>query len=229
MRKIKLDDIEVEVTYKKVKNVNLRVYPADKRVALSCPHTLPDSILKKYLNNKIGWIKKNLHKSVRKNDQTPALKNGDKLPLWGKNYPLVIDTYEIGKNNIRREEGEIFLTLKKDLSFSKKQKLITEWYRSQIKEIIPSFISKWEPVMGVKVNEFGVKRMKTRWGTCNIQDKRIWLNLFLVEKPIECLEMVIVHEMTHLLERLHTPRFYGLMDKFLPDWREAEKTLKSIR
>jgi len=104
--------------------------------------------------------------------------------------------------------------------------VLTEWYRAELKREIPKLIEKWQRIMKVDVRDFGVKRMKTRWGTCNIRAKRIWLSLELAKKDPKCLEYVVVHEMVHLLERLHNKRFYRLMDQFLPDWRERDLLLK---
>ncbi len=101
----------------------------------------------------------------------------------------------------------------------KRQQILNDWYRRYMKEIIPDLIQKWEPTIGVRVNDWGVKKMKTRWGSCNIRDRRIWLNLDLAKKPPHCLEYVLVHEMVHLLERHHNDRFKSFMDQFLPQWR----------
>ena len=93
------------------------------------------------------------------------------------------------------------------------------WYRQQLKALIPPTIAQWETAMSVNVAEWGVKQMKTKRGACNIEARRIWLNLELAKKPVQCLECIIVHEMTHLLERYHNDRFTKLMDSFLPQWR----------
>jgi len=111
-------------------------------------------------------------------------------------------------------------------SVDKRESVLIEWYRAELKREIPKLIEKWQRIMKVDVREFGVKRMKTRWGTCNIRAKRIWLSLELAKKDPKCLEYVVVHEMVHLLERLHNKRFYRLMDQFLPDWRERDLLLK---
>jgi predicted metal-dependent hydrolase len=96
--------------------------------------------------------------------------------------------------------------------------VLTEWYRSQLKEQIPALIDKWQKIIGVEVKDWGIKRMKTKWGTCTFAQRRIWLNLELVKKPQHCLEYIIVHEMVHLLERKHNDRFAVYMDKYLPKW-----------
>jgi hypothetical protein len=102
---------------------------------------------------------------------------------------------------------------------SKREQLILNWYRKELKAMIPSLIEKWQAVIGVEVVEWGVKRMKTKWGSCSAESKRIWINLELAKKPVQCLEYIVVHEMVHLLERNHTERFIALMDEFMPSWR----------
>lgn len=103
-----------------------------------------------------------------------------------------------------------------------------EWYRNELKIIVPSLINKWEKEIGVKSNEFGIKKMRTKWGSCNIEAKRIWLNLELVKKPIECIEFIIVHELVHLLERSHNKIFVNYMNKFMPKWRFHREELNKI-
>ena len=108
-----------------------------------------------------------------------------------------------------------------------REKVLNDWYRQHVKEQIPILVGKWEPVMGVSVADWGVKRMKTRWGSCNIQARRIWLNSELAKKPPGLLEYVVVHEMAHLLEPGHGDGFVSLMDRFLPAWRLRQADLNS--
>ena len=103
-----------------------------------------------------------------------------------------------------------------------------EWYRKQLKEQLPQLIEKWEKIIGVKSNDWGIKQMKTKWGACNIKAKRIWLNLELAKKPTICLEYILVHELVHLLEKNHNQRFISLMDKFMPKWRMHRDELNSL-
>lgn len=103
-----------------------------------------------------------------------------------------------------------------------------DWYRRNIKKEIPQLLEKWQKIIGVTASDWGVKNMKTRWGTCNIEDKRIWLNLQLVKKPFECLEYVMVHELVHLLEKNHNKIFISYMDEFLPNWRKIKEELNSL-
>jgi hypothetical protein len=106
-----------------------------------------------------------------------------------------------------------------------RQRVLHRWYREELKELVPPLLARWQPVVGVAAAEWGVRMMRTRWGSCNIRARRIWLSLELARKPVECLEYVVVHELTHLLERRHNHRFYGYMDQFLPTWRLARALL----
>lgn len=94
-----------------------------------------------------------------------------------------------------------------------------QWYREQLKAQIPLLLEKWQPLLGVQVADWGVKRIKTKWGSCNANAQRIWLTLALAKKPVQCLEYIVVHELMHLLERHHNDRFMALMDKYMPAWR----------
>ena len=119
----------------------------------------------------------------------------------------------------------IELHVRPGTSTEKRQRIMEEWYRQNLKEILPEMIAKWEKQIHVKVSEFGIKKMKTRWGTCNVKAKRIWLNLELAKKPKPCLEYILVHEMTHLLERHHNERFTAYLDKYTPQWRTYKEEL----
>jgi hypothetical protein len=122
----------------------------------------------------------------------------------------------------------IELHIKPNTSTAKRHEILTEWHRSELKKSIPPLIEKWEKILNVKVNEWYVKQMKTKWGSCNIEKKRIWLNLELAKKPEHCLEYIIVHEMVHLLERHHNDRFLYFMDTYLPNWRKLKDELNKL-
>src|SRR3972149_192881 len=124
-----------------------------------------------------------------------------------------------------RSESCLELRLRRRSRLDERERALREWYRERLKAFTPPLVDKWQPVIGVAVAAWGVKRMRTRWGTCNIRARRIWLNLELAKHPAECLEYVVVHELVHLLERRHNARFKALLDGFLPDWRERQRTL----
>lgn len=120
----------------------------------------------------------------------------------------------------------MILRTKKRFSSEAAEKITERWYRDQLKAVIPAILERWETRIGVKAKEWRIKKMKTRWGTCNVRDRRIWISLQLAPKPLECLEYVIVHELIHLLERNHNAAFWSYMDQFYPDWREIRNKLE---
>ena len=225
---IQLDDIEIEVTRKRVKNLNIRIYPTTGRVAMSIPKRTDLSVAENFARKKYSWIKKHLKKgAIQKAKKTRQLAylDGEIHPVWGQNRILSVN--EVNRPpKVHQRDDELSLMVRPESSVEKRKSVLIEWYRAELKREIPKLIEKWQGIMKVDVREFGVKRMKTRWGTCNIRDKRIWLSLELAKKDPKCLEYVVVHEMVHLHERLHNKRFYRLMDQFLPDWRERDLLLK---
>lgn len=215
----------VEVHRKNVKNLNLRVYPAERRVKISVPRRISDSEVANFVENKLPWIHKHMANYRRKPKLQPKkFITGELHQVWGKELELVV----VKKNKSPRvaaDDSELYMFVRPGTNQQKRASILKEWYRKELKQRIPKLIEKWEPRMNVKVDEFGVKHMKTRWGTCNIRARRIWLNLELAKKRPELLEYVVVHEMVHLLERLHNNRFYGFMSEFLPEWKSLKDEL----
>lgn len=226
--KIEVSGIEVEVSQKRIKNLYLRVSKQTGKVKASVPLIITDRGIREFILSREEWIKKQLQK-VKNRIPVEALsyENGSVHYFIGEKKKLELHSTK-GRESVELSGSNLVVKVKDPNDEKKKQKLISDWYRAYLKKEIPVLIKKWEPVMGVKVNEFGVRKMKTRWGTCNINKKRIWLNLELSKKSPGCLESVVVHEMVHLLERYHNKRFYSLMDSFFPEWRQYEKELESI-
>ena len=105
--------------------------------------------------------------------------------------------------------------------------VLDRWYRKQLREAAEPLLAKWESKIGVKAEFWGVKRMKTKWGSCNHETSRVWLNSELAKKPIECLEYIVVHELIHFREPSHDDNFVKLMDKYLPNWQSLRDILNS--
>ncbi len=223
---ITVKDLTVQVLRKKVKNLNLRVYPNEKKIRVSVPKRIPKNEIVQFIQKKYPWIKEKLSKPRNKPSQKPLkYTSGEKHSIWGRDYTLQIIERSKPPHVFLCEDDTVVLQVRPGSTLEKKKSVLKEWYRAELKNKIPDLIEKWERPMEVEVREFGVKQMKTRWGTCNIRDRRIWLNLELAKKKPELLEYVVVHEMIHLLERLHNKRFYRLMASFLPNWRELELDL----
>ncbi|QYX30349.1 M48 family metallopeptidase [Sphaerospermopsis torques-reginae] len=233
---ITIGELTIDVVRKDIKNLHLAVYPPDGRVRIATPLHINDESLRLFVIEKLAWIKKHQIKFQYNNQSnyqtqnTPAkiaYSSGENHYFQGKIYILnVIEKPGNAQIEIRNNTY-IDLYIKPGSNTEQRQKVLNSWYRQQLKIQIPPLIAKWEKIIGVNINEWGIKAMKTKWGTCNIQAKRIWLNLELAKKPIHCLEYVVVHEITHLLERTHNAKFQALMDQFMPKWREYKKELNN--
>lgn len=223
-----ISGVEIEVIKKNIKNMHLSVLSPNGSVRITAPINMKDEIIKQFAVKKIGWIKRQIEKFKHQPRQSERkYVSGESHYLWGRKYLLEI-RYAAKANNVEIKANRMVLTVRKNSTQQQREKVLNEWYRTEIKAKLPGLFNKWENVIGVKANAIGVKNMRTRWGTCNTRDKRIWINLQLAKKPVACLEYIVVHELVHLLERNHTPVFYGYMDKFLPDWRLTKDELNSL-
>jgi len=224
---IRVEDIRIEVQRKKIKNMHLRVYPPDGTVRISAPLYLRDDVIRSFAESKIGWIRKH-RDGIRENKARACCEfiSGETHFYMGRSYKLEVT--ERNEKPHAETEGEVLrLYVRPGADRDKRRAVLENFYRCRLKEVLPEIIGRWEKEIKVKVNEFRIKKMKTKWGTCNRRAHRIWINLELAKKPPECLEYIVVHELVHLLERYHNKVFYGYMDKFLPEWREYKKILNS--
>jgi hypothetical protein len=225
IQQIQIENITVEIRKKNIKNLHLRVTPPTGSVRISAPARMDLDTIRDFAVSKLGWIKK--HQARLKNREREVSKefiSGETHTYLGKRYLLnVIEHNKPPKVVFNHETIEMHL--RPNTGLEKRKTILDVWYRQKLKELIPDLILKYEEIMKVKVSEFGVKKMKTRWGSCNVKVKRIWLNLELAKRSIECIEYLVVHEMTHFLERRHNKRFTAFMDMFLPGWRFVKAEL----
>jgi len=226
--KMKLNDLNVEVIQKDIKNVRLSVYPPNGRIKVSAPESMAMDTIRVFVISKLGWIKKQQIKLRAQAREAPRnYVDGESHYFNGKRYLLkVVEHNSPAKVSLNSQTIE--LRFRPRTPIEKRRSLLNEWYRQQLKRVVPQIIKKYEKLMDVSVCEFGIKLMKTKWGTCNPKAKRIWLNLELAKKPSECLEYIVVHEMVHLLEQSHNSRFVGYMDKFMPKWRFYKEDLNRL-
>lgn len=217
--KFTLGDIEVDVVFKEIKNIHLSVYPPTGKVRISAPVRMDLDTIRVFTISKLGWIKTQQKKLREQERETPReYLDRESHYLWGRRYLLQI----VEKDQppaVELKHSKILLQLRPGTDTGRRQQILDEWYRDQLKAAIPPLIAKWEPLMGVKVQRFFVQRMKTRWGSCSPETCGIRLNTELAKKPPECLEYLLVHEMTHLLEPTHNDRFLTLLEQFMPKWR----------
>ena len=223
---ITVDGLVIDVVRKNIKNLHLGVYPPAGRIRIAAPLRINDEAIRLFTISKLAWIKRQQAKFANQERQSAReFISGESHYYQGRRYLLNV-IYRNGPPAVNIRNNKILdLCVRTGSDTPERERILTAWYRRQLKEEIPPLIAKWEPIIGVKVAEWGVKQMKTRWGTCNIKAHRIWLNLELIKKPTHCLEYVIVHEMVHLLERHHNARFIAYMNRFMPLWQHYREEL----
>ncbi|MFA9492108.1 MAG: M48 family metallopeptidase [Anaerolineales bacterium] len=223
-----VDGLVVEVVRKRIKHMHFAVYPPDGRVRVSTPVRLNDDAVRLAILSKLPWIKRHQAR-IASQKKAPALAHvsGESHDYLGQRYRLNVIHHQAPPRIELGDDQSLDLYVREGSDSARRERVLLEWYRGQLKTLIPPIIAQWEPVLGVGVSAWGVKLMKTRWGSCNIKARRIWLNLELAKRPISSLEYVIVHEMVHFLERLHNDRFFGYMDAFMPGWRQVRDALNA--
>jgi predicted metal-dependent hydrolase len=225
---MELDNITIDVVLKDIKNVHLSVHPPTGRVRISAPSHMNLDTIRVFAISKLGWIKQQQKKLREQERETPReYLDHESHYVWGKRYLMkVIECNETP--SVELTHSRMILRVRPGANEKKKQAVVEEWYRRQLKKAVPLLIAKWEPVMGVKVERLLVQRMKTKWGSCNHRACSIRLNSDLAKKPDEFLEYIVVHEMAHLLEPSHNERFRELMDRFIPKWQLYRSQLNRL-
>jgi predicted metal-dependent hydrolase len=229
MEQITISNIRIDVIRKDIKNLHLAVYPPTGRVRIAAPLKLNEDAIRLFAISKLAWIKRNQRKFEGQERISPReYKQRESHYFRGRRYLLNIIETEKTQKVILKNKKYIELYIRPNTSTLKRHEILTEWYRIQLKNQIPPIINRWEKVLNIKVADWQVKQMKTKWGSCNIEKKRIWLNLELAKKPEHSLEYIIAHEMVHLLERYHNDRFLYYMDTHLPNWRQLKAELNKL-
>ncbi len=219
--------IRVELLRKEIKNLHLRVYPPDGRVRISVPKNLPIASVVDMIEQRIEWIQA---QQLRVSGSVKKLEYLDGETHWFKGSPFRLRVIEnAGKASVEITEcGTIVLSTKQICSEEQRRKLLESWYREQVRLRAAPMFERWAEVLGVEFSEWRIRKMSTRWGSCNAREKRIWLGLDLAKKSDECLEYVVVHELVHLLEPGHGPRFVARMDRALSNWRDLKRKLNAL-
>jgi predicted metal-dependent hydrolase len=220
--------IRVSVVRKEIKNLHLGVYPPDGRVRVAVPLTVSDAAVRAAVIGKLRWIHRQQAAFVAQERQSRReMVSGESHYFLGRRYRLsVVTTYE-ASGVVLRNRAFMELRVRPELTAEQREREFQRWYRQSLRELAAPLMAKWQDALGVTVHDWGIKKMKTRWGSCNARARRVWLNLELAKKPPECLEYLIVHELVHLLVRHHDERFHALMDRHLPKWRAIRKTLNA--
>lgn len=220
--------LRVDVVRKAIKNLHLGVYPPHGRVRVAAPLTVSDEAVRLAVVTRMGWIKRQRAKFESQPRQSArAYVSGESHYFLGQRYRLsVIEGAPTGHVHMRNSRS-LDLHVRQGSDVGARERVFIRWYREELRNRAATLIEKWASAMEISAPTWGIKRMKTKWGTCNIDARRIWLNLELVKKPPQCIEYIVVHELTHFFERNHSDRFVAFMDRVLPNWRALRDELNA--
>ena len=221
-------ELEVSLIFKEVKHVQLSVHPPDGRVSMVAPNGIREDVARAFAISKLDWIRSQQERFSRQIRETPReFIERESHYLWGKRYLLNVKEAD-AKPSISLDHRTITLSVRPGSEAFKRSTVMHDWHKSLLHTAIPSLIAKWETRLGVNVNSYFLRRMKTKWGSCNHRARTIRLNTELVKKPRHLLEYVVVHEMLHLMERRHNEGFVRLLSKHYPSWRDARVELNEL-
>ncbi len=217
--------VEVDVVYKEIKNLHIGVYPPVGRVRVSAPKQLNDEQVRLAIANRLPWIRRQREQLKNAERQTAReMVTGESHFVWGSRRRLKV-IERPGPSHVEVNGDRLLLSVAEGTSTDKRREVLDRWYRKQLREAIPPIIEKWERKLRLDVPKWSIRRMKTKWGSCNRETGQVWFNLELAKKHPDCLEYLAVHEMMHLIERGHGERFIKLMVENLPDWRRRRDDL----
>lgn len=222
---IVFDGIPIEVVQKKIKHVYLHIKAPQGNVQLRVPQSMKEKDILSFLDTKKEWLHiKRQEIMSRPQPIDYEYIKGEAHFFDGKAYTLNVVTTS-KKQSVEMIDDVLYLNVKAKNTRASRERVLNEWYKQQLLLKVKHYVALWEPIMGVSVADIGIKKMKTKWGTCNITNRKIWLNLKLAKKSPQCVEYVVVHEMVHLLERYHNKRFKSLMTQFIPQWKNLHQEL----
>lgn len=223
---LEIAGLSIKITKKRIKNVNLRICPPDGIVKVSVPMHYKEPVIREFITQKYAWIEQQRARiQSHCKEQNPLMRTGIVISFKGEDYSLVLKEH-YGPKHVECKDGFIYCFIHHNPTQAEIINLLDCWYKQQMQILLPDLIKHWQSIVGVEVAAWGIKKMKTRWGSCNTRTQRIWLNLNLIRKPMSCLEYVLVHELVHLHEASHNQRFYQLMDHFMPQWRQYDFLLE---
>ena len=226
VKRITVSGIAVEVVRKDIKNLHLGVYPPSGRVRVAAPLVVSDEAVRLAVIDKLGWIKRQRAQFAKQPRQSEReMVNGESHYFLGRRYRLRVHEHDGSARVALRGITSMDLFVRPGTTVEKREGVLLNWHRTNLRSVIADLLLRWQPRLGVQAADWGIKKMKTKWGSCNVAARRIWLNLELAKKPVQCLEYIVVHELMHLIERNHSERFTILMTQHLPDWQQRRALL----
>ena len=225
---VQLGDLAVDVVRKDIKNIHLSVHPPSGKVRIAAPTRISLETIRVFAISKLAWIRQQQHKLLAQEREAPReYLNRESHYVWGRRYLLTIIEGD-HPASVELGHSRMVLRVRTGADHAKRQVILENWYREQVKQAVSPLLDKWQRLMGVQAERFYVQRMKTKWGSCNPRAHTVRFNAELAKKPPECLEYIVVHELAHLLEPTHNARFIALMGQFMPKWQFYRERLNRL-
>lgn len=218
MKTIELNGVTIELVKKRVKRLTLHVTP--ERVWMSVPERMSYDEAVRFAAQKLDWIVSQRAQIAMRTQQ--SLCERGSIRVWGESVRLVLTT----DGQTARMGDTLKLRVSPKAGEDEVRRALDAWYRAQLTAVLPDVRTRWERVVGAHAADCRIRDMKTRWGTCSLRLRRVWINLRLVQYPPACLDYVMVHELTHLLVPDHSAAFWTLVERFYPDWRTVRAALR---
>lgn len=225
--RLKIGSVEIEITFKAIKNLHLSVHPPDGHVTIASPDFYDLEKVKVYAATKLAWIKKEQRKfAEQKRESARDYISQESHYFFGERY--LLNVVEGNRNSVQIKGKKLILCVTDVHSYELKQKVLYRFYRKELRIKLAEMIESYSLKMDLQIPAFKIRKMKTQWGSCSTDNKRLSFNIELAKKPLECLEYIVVHEMVHLIERNHNKRFVQLMDQYMTHWRVQKKILNEL-
>ncbi len=218
--------VQVDVCRRDIKHLHVGVYPPRGRVRVAAPLRLTDEAVRLAVVSRLGWIRRQQAAFEGQDRESEReMLTGESHYFQGRRYRLRVVQQEGPNTVVLRNSATLELRVRPGSDAATRDTVLARWYRQQLREWLPPLLAKWEQRIGLRVADVRIKKMKTRWGSCNAAERRVWLNLELAKKRPSCLEYILVHEMVHFRERHHTDRFREILDRLMPTWRVVREEL----
>ncbi len=218
-------DLSVAVSYRPVKHLHLSVHPPDGDVRATVPERVSEDKVRRFVLSRLSWVRrqrKEFAEVPRKEEL--QFTSGETVFLWGKGYRLLVEETS-GKHRVITQSDRLHLLVRPGTDREGRRRALYRFYQEELTRHLPHLRDRWEATTGLTASEYRIKFMRTKWGSCTVADRRIWLNVELAKHPQACLSYIVLHELLHLQEREHTAAFRALLTRYMPGWEQVREEL----
>ncbi|PVA05442.1 M48 family metallopeptidase [Thalassorhabdomicrobium marinisediminis] len=219
--------IEVEIVHKAIKNLHIGCYPPEGRVRIAAPHGVSDEAIRVAVLTRMQWIKRK-QTQFRKQERQAERRfvSGETHHLFGRALRLDVQRWDKKVHRILRQGSDrLAMKVPGDGTTEQMRRWMDAWLKARLRTYSAPRISFWANRLDRHPEKWGIRPMKTKWGSCDPEKRIIWLNSELAKKPERMIDYVILHELAHLISPNHDKRFIKILDDNMPKWRSIRDEL----